>query len=81
MKRKLSLNKEVLISLQEKQMKSLVGAEMLISEGETSNATCAPHGGECNPTVPSSVISCDSCYTCPTGVAMAASCCEKTCND
>lgn len=43
-KPKLSLNKELLISLQEKQMKSLIGGEMLYTEGHTSSC----HSSDCN---------------------------------
>ncbi len=77
--KKLSLNKETLVSLQEKQMKSLIGGNALISDGTTSSYTCAPAGGSCTP-VP---VSTDSCVTCPKTEAVeaeAVSCCKKTCN-
>jgi natural product precursor len=78
--KKLMLNKETLISLQEKQMQSLVGGQAAMSNGATSSYTCASSGGTCTP-VP---ISTDSCATCPKKAAFAdidaASCCKKTCN-
>jgi len=80
--KKLLLNKETLISLQEKQMQSLVGGQAMMSNGSTSAYTCASSGGTCTP-IP---ISSNSCATCPKKAALeedlvAASCCKKTCNE
>jgi len=78
--RKLVLNKETLVSLQEKQMQSLAGGQAMMSDNSTGSYTCASSGGTCNPTV----VSSNSCITCPKKVAaaeeLAASCCKKTCN-
>lgn len=77
--KKLKLNKETLVSLQEKQMRSLIGGEAMASKGSTSSYTCASSGGTCTP-LP---ISQDSCVTCPSKPALAeeaVSCCAKTCN-
>ncbi len=77
--KKLKLNKETLISLQERQMQTLAGGAALISDGATSSYTC---GTGCTP-IP---ISSNSCVTCPKKAAVAeaelvaASCCKKTCN-
>jgi len=77
--KKLTLNKETLVSLQEKQMRSLIGGQAMMSNGSTSAWTCAPSGGSCTPPDPSD----NSCITCPKAEAVAevaASCCKKTCN-
>lgn len=72
--KKLKLNKETLISLQEKQMKSILGGEVLASNGSTSSYTCAPSGGVCNPVTTTCPVPTESLE------AEAASCCKKTCN-
>lgn len=74
--KKLSLNKEVISSLQEKQMKSLMGGSALASKGKTAAYTCG--GDSCF---------CPSSITCPKAEAAAdveepqpPSCCQNSCN-
>jgi natural product precursor len=73
--KKLSLNKEVISSLQEKQMKSLMGGAALASKGKTAAYTC---GGDSCAICPVSV------YTCPiqnlVEEPQPPSCCQNSCN-
>ncbi len=70
--KKLKLNKEIISSLQEKQMKSFIGGEALASREAFSQGTCnAPCGTySCPP----------DCLTPNLAETQPASCCRKTCN-
>jgi natural product precursor len=79
--KKLSLNKETLVSLQERQMQSLIGGAALMSDGPSSGYTCATKG-TCTP-IPVEVS--NSCINCVPKLGgfdeNVMSCCKKTCND
>ncbi len=73
--KKLQLNKQVISSLQEKQMKSLIGGAALSSKGSTSAETCGNICGSltCYPAcVGPTVLECQ--------VQNAISCCKNSCN-
>lgn len=71
--KKLTLNKETLSNLQEKQMSSIIGGAAMASNGTTSTYSCS--GDSCF---------CPESFGCTPQEqkqeAMAASCCKKTCN-
>jgi natural product precursor len=72
--KKLSLNKEVISSLQEKQMRSLMGGAALASKGKTSANTC---DGQCTVVSLGSTI----CHCMPEAVEETPpSCCQNSCN-
>jgi len=73
--KKLVLNKEAIIYLQDKQMQALVGGEVLVSNGATSSYTC---GIQCYP--PVGTIDCMTVPITSTVPDIPASCCKKTCN-
>lgn len=69
---KLTFNKEVLIRLQESQMKTLLGGgQEAISNGATSSYTC---GQVCLP-----IGTSETYITCPGNPPIPDSCCRKTC--
>lgn len=70
--KKLSLKKETLLNLQEKQLKAIVGGEVMMSNGTSSTYSCSGNSCFCpNVTIKRSVAPMDD---------VAASCCKKTCN-
>lgn len=71
--KKLSLNKEVISSLQEKQMGSLIGGEMLASKGKTAAYTCGGNSCFCPPITKSALEEED--------VEQPGSCCQNSCNN
>ncbi len=76
--KKLSLNKETISSLQEKQMKSLIGGQALSSRGTTSGYTC---GTGCTPVTDGCVTSGGaSCICQQVADVVPASCCKNSCN-
>jgi hypothetical protein len=76
--KKLSLDKEILVSLQQKQMKSLIGRDGLYT-GPSHGFTCNMGDGTCNPPpLPEENLPTDPLASFETN---AISCCKKTCRD
>ncbi len=76
--KKLSLNKETLLRLQEKQMNALAGGEAaLVSDGYTTGGGCPNYTDQVG--CPGTVTL--QSTTIEVTAAQAVSCCKKTCNN